>query len=171
VIVIGAGIAGLVAGHELKRQGHDVVVLEAQNRVGGRVHTLRTFGPGLYAEAGAMRLPRAHDLTIRYCEEFNLPMRPFVMGNPKGLVHVGGVRMTAQEANEHPSCSPSISPMTSAAGRPTSCGRRRSASCAFWSSGTAMPHGRRSCATTTSIRSTSTSASAAGPPVPSSTSA
>jgi monoamine oxidase len=102
VIVIGAGIAGLVAGHELKRQGHDVVVLEAQNRVGGRVHTLRTFGPGLYAEAGAMRLPRAHDLTIRYCEEFNLPLRPFVMGNPKGLVHVGGVRMTAQEANEHP---------------------------------------------------------------------
>jgi monoamine oxidase len=84
VVVIGAGLAGLVAGYELKRLGHEVVILEAQNRVGGRVHTLRSFGPGLYAEAGAMRIPRAHALTIRYCEEFGLPLRPFVMGNPKG---------------------------------------------------------------------------------------
>ncbi len=102
VVVIGAGVAGLVAAHELERQGHDVVVLEAQNRVGGRIHTLRSFAPGLYAEAGAMRIPRAHDLTIRYCEEFGLPLRPFSMGNPKGLVHVGGVRMTIAEANANP---------------------------------------------------------------------
>jgi monoamine oxidase len=102
VVVIGAGMAGLVAAYELKRQGHEVVVLEAQNRVGGRIHTLRSFAPGLYAEAGAMRIPRAHDLTIRYCEEFGLPLRPFVMGNPKGLVHVGGVRMTAAEAQADP---------------------------------------------------------------------
>src|SRR5688500_1053942 len=60
VVVIGAGLAGLVAAYELKRQRHDVVVIEAQNRVGGRGHTLRTFAPGLYAEAGAMRIPRAH---------------------------------------------------------------------------------------------------------------
>ena len=103
VIVIGAGLAGLVAGYELKRQGHDVVVLEAQNRVGGRVRTLRTFAPGLYAEAGAMRIPRAHDLTIRYCEAFGLPLRPFVMGNPRGLVYLGGKRMTMAEANADPS--------------------------------------------------------------------
>ena len=84
VVVIGAGMAGLVAAYELKRQGHDVAVLEAQNRVGGRVFTCREFAPGLYAEAGAMRIPRSHDLTIEYCELFDLPMRPFVMGNPKG---------------------------------------------------------------------------------------
>jgi monoamine oxidase len=82
VIVLGAGLAGLAAGYELKRQGHDVVILEAQDRVGGRVHTLRTFAPGLYAEAGAMRIPRAHDLTMRYIEEFGLSVRPFMMGNP-----------------------------------------------------------------------------------------
>ncbi|MDQ3492340.1 MAG: FAD-dependent oxidoreductase, partial [Chloroflexota bacterium] len=99
VIIVGAGLAGLVAGFELKRQGHEVVILEAQNRVGGRIHTLRSFAPGLYAEAGGMRIPRVHDLTLRYCHHFGLPMRPFVMGNPKGLVHVGGVRMTAEEAN------------------------------------------------------------------------
>jgi monoamine oxidase len=102
VIVLGAGLAGLVAGYELQRQGHEVVILEAQDRVGGRVHTLRTFAPGLYAEAGAMRIPRAHDLTMRYLETFGLQVRPFVMGNPKGLVHVGGLRTTVAAADADP---------------------------------------------------------------------
>lgn len=102
VIVIGAGVAGLVAAYELKRQGHEVLVLEAQGRVGGRIYTLRGFAPGIYAEAGAMRIPRSHELTLRYCEAFGLPLRPFVMGNPRGLVHVGGERMTLAEANADP---------------------------------------------------------------------
>jgi len=103
VIVLGAGLAGLVAAFELKREGHEVVVLEAQNRVGGRIYTLRTFAPGLYAEAGGMRIPRAHDLTLRYCELFGLPLRPFVMGNPKALVFVQGRRLTKEEADRDPS--------------------------------------------------------------------
>lgn len=98
VIVIGAGMAGLVAAYELARAGHEPVVLEAQNRVGGRIYTLRTFAPGLYAEAGAMRIPRVHDLTLAYVDHFGLQTRPFAMGNPKGLVHIGGRRMTAEEA-------------------------------------------------------------------------
>src|SRR5918999_5918596 len=103
VVIVGAGLAGLVAAYELAAQGHEPVVLEAQNRVGGRIYTLRSFAPGLYAEAGGMRIPRVHDLTLRYCELFGLPLRPFVMGNPKGLVHVGGERMTVEEANADPS--------------------------------------------------------------------
>jgi monoamine oxidase len=102
VIVIGAGMAGLVAAFELARQGHDPIVLEAQNRVGGRVYTMRSFAPGLYAEAGAMRIPRVHDLTLEYCDMFGLELRPFVMGNPKALVHIGGQRMTAEEASRQP---------------------------------------------------------------------
>jgi monoamine oxidase len=106
VVIVGGGLAGLVAGYELLRQGHDPVILEAQNRVGGRIHTLRDFAPGLYAEAGGMRIPRAHDLTLAYCREFGLELRPFVMGNPKGLVYVGGVRMTAEEAGAAPDLLP-----------------------------------------------------------------
>ena len=60
VVVVGAGMAGLVAADALLRAGHEPVVLEAQQRVGGRVYTLREpFAAGLYAEAGAMRIPRS----------------------------------------------------------------------------------------------------------------
>ncbi|MGI8928148.1 MAG: flavin monoamine oxidase family protein, partial [Candidatus Limnocylindrales bacterium] len=102
VIIIGGGIAGLVAAFELQRQGHEPLVLEAQHRVGGRVRTIRDFAPGLYAEAGAMRIPRVHDLTLAYCDLFGLELRPFVMGNPKTFVHINGQRMTVAEADEHP---------------------------------------------------------------------
>ena len=40
VIIIGGGPAGLSAGYELKRAGHEVVILERQHRVGGRVKTI-----------------------------------------------------------------------------------------------------------------------------------
>lgn len=44
VIVIGAGIAGLACANELRRFGFNVQILEARNRNGGRVHTLRDSG-------------------------------------------------------------------------------------------------------------------------------
>ena len=53
VIVVGAGMAGLVAAFELAQVGHDVIVLESQTRVGGRVYTLGEkdgFAKGLHAE-------------------------------------------------------------------------------------------------------------------------
>jgi monoamine oxidase len=106
VVIIGAGVAGLVAAFELARQGHEPLLLEAQDRVGGRVYTLRDWAPGLYIEAGAMRIPRVHTLTLEYCRLFGLEMRPFVMGNPRAFVHVGGQRMTMQEANDRPEALP-----------------------------------------------------------------
>ena len=125
MVIIGAGLAGLVAAYELERQGHDPIVLEAQNRVGGRIYTLRDFAPGLYAEAGGMRIPRVHDLTLRYCEEFGLELRPFTMGNPKGLVYIGGVRMTSEEASRRAGSAVVPGRRRGArAHRPTRCGRR-----------------------------------------------
>jgi len=71
-------MAGLVAGHELSKLGHDVAILEARTRPGGRVYTLREpFSDGLYAEAGAARIPDEHELTLKYVKEFELPLEPF----------------------------------------------------------------------------------------------
>ncbi|MCK5484293.1 MAG: FAD-dependent oxidoreductase [Gemmatimonadetes bacterium] len=77
VIIVGAGLAGLAAAYELTEAGDDVTVLEARDRAGGRVHTLREpFADGLYAEAGAMF---AGGLCVHYGEllgvEFFRPER------------------------------------------------------------------------------------------------
>ncbi len=77
VIIVGAGLAGLVTAYELDKQNFDVTVLEAQERVGGRVFTLRNFGGGVHADAGAARIPTEHDLTHRYIREFQLRLIPF----------------------------------------------------------------------------------------------
>ncbi|HEU4710627.1 MAG TPA: FAD-dependent oxidoreductase [Pyrinomonadaceae bacterium] len=78
MLILGAGMAGLVAGHELSKLGHDVTILESRNRPGGRVHTLREpFDDGLHAEAGAARIRGTHALTLKYVKEFELPLEPF----------------------------------------------------------------------------------------------
>ena len=107
VVIVGAGMAGLVAGLELARAGHDVEILEARPRVGGRVHTLREpFTDGLYAEVGAMRIPRTHDLTMAYCERFGLRLSPFTMGNPRGYVVLQGRRWRLGDVQTDPACLP-----------------------------------------------------------------
>src|SRR5580704_2980232 len=53
VVVVGAGLAGLRAADVLRKAGRPVVVLEARDRAGGRVLTIRAgFADGLHAEAG-----------------------------------------------------------------------------------------------------------------------
>jgi monoamine oxidase len=98
VVIVGAGMAGLAAGYELLRAGHEPVILEARGRAGGRVYTLREpFTHGLYGEAGAMRIPRSHHLTHAYCAKFNLTLSPFTMGNGQGYCYLAGRRLRAGE--------------------------------------------------------------------------
>ncbi len=81
VVVLGAGIAGLVTAYNLERAGFDVTVLEARDRVGGRNWSIRggttvamlgeadqtaSFADGLYFNAGPARIPSHHQGLIGY---------------------------------------------------------------------------------------------------------
>jgi len=101
VLIVGAGLSGLVAAYELRKLGHRVIVLEAQRRPGGRVYSVRApFSDGLYAEVGAARIPDNHDLTLHYVREFNLPLTPFYPATGSRMYSIGGKRIRADVSGE-----------------------------------------------------------------------
>ena len=84
VIILGAGIAGLVCAYEMRWAGFECTVLEARERPGGRNWTLRrgsklaftdgttqecTFDEGNYFNCGPARLPSIHKTMLGYCSE------------------------------------------------------------------------------------------------------
>jgi monoamine oxidase len=87
VIILGAGIAGLVSAYEMRRAGFDCTVLEARERPGGRNWTLRRgsrlvftdgtsqecrFDEGNYFNCGPARLPSIHKTMLGYCVELGI---------------------------------------------------------------------------------------------------
>ncbi|NUN12182.1 MAG: FAD-dependent oxidoreductase [Myxococcales bacterium] len=101
IVVLGAGMAGLTAAYELMKRGHEVVVLEAQSRVGGRIWTWRDgFKDGQYGEMGAVRIPDVHDQTLAYVEELGLELDEFGSGDP--LYYLKGERFVHKDGDGWP---------------------------------------------------------------------
>jgi monoamine oxidase len=72
VVIAGAGLAGLVAARELEARGVKVTVIDARDRIGGRVHTLRDLGDGIHAEAGADLIEAEQTLVLELARELRL---------------------------------------------------------------------------------------------------
>jgi monoamine oxidase len=76
-IVIGAGLAGLAAAYRLKNYQFHVTVLEAQDRLGGRVLTHRFVeGPGLNCELGGEWIGKNHIKIRGLCRRLGLKLQP-----------------------------------------------------------------------------------------------
>src|SRR4051794_23467944 len=101
VLVAGAGLAGLSCAWELTKSGHDVLLLEASDRIGGHVRTLTEgFPDGLYADCGAEHFTKpGYDLCYRYAEEFGLTLLPYPHRNNQ-LVVADGRMMPEQQAKQ-----------------------------------------------------------------------
>jgi monoamine oxidase len=103
VLILGGGMAGLVSASLLKRAGHEVVILEGNNRIGGRVYTVREpFSSGNYLDFGAMRIPENHELVFEYIKRFNLPVNRFINSSPWDLIYANNVLTTKREYKKNP---------------------------------------------------------------------
>jgi monoamine oxidase len=91
VVVIGAGLAGLRAATDLVAAGRDVTVLEARDRVGGRVWSHR-FDNGQYCERGAEFVDTNHVEVIDLARRLGLTLSDVTSGHDptKRLLDIGG---------------------------------------------------------------------------------
>jgi monoamine oxidase len=90
-VVVGAGAAGLCAARTLRAAGWAPSVLEAADRAGGRIHTVRAgLAPGQFAELGAMRFADGHALVWECVNRYGLRAAPFTMHDPTGLACFAG---------------------------------------------------------------------------------
>lgn len=74
VLIIGAGFSGLAAAHYLKKKKFNVTVLEARNRIGGRVFSYDIPSENLVVELGAEWVGASHERIISLCKEFGLEL-------------------------------------------------------------------------------------------------
>jgi monoamine oxidase len=102
VLILGAGIAGMVSAMEMRAAGYKVTVLEYNNRPGGRNWTLYGgdtytelggatqhvgFDPGQYINPGPWRLPYHHQGILYYANKLNVALEPFTQVNFNAYVH------------------------------------------------------------------------------------
>ena len=102
VLILGAGVAGMVAAMELRDAGYQVRVLEYNGRPGGRNWSLYggdtytelggatqhvQFDPGQYINPGPWRLPYHHRGILHYAQRLGVTMEPFTQVNYNAYVH------------------------------------------------------------------------------------
>lgn len=106
VVILGAGITGLVMAYRMERAGFSVTLVEARRRTGGRNWTLRHgdkvemigeaeqtvgFSEGMYFNAGPARIPSHHQGLLSYCKLLGVPLEVEVNFSNSALLQSDGV--------------------------------------------------------------------------------
>ncbi len=106
VVILGAGIAGLVSAYELCKSGFECTILEARERPGGRSWSVRdgsvveftdgtrqqcTWSDGGYLNAGPARIPSIHTHLLDYCSQLGVPLEVEVNASRSALMQAPGM--------------------------------------------------------------------------------
>jgi monoamine oxidase len=99
VVVIGAGFSGLAAAYELTRAGYDVTVVEARNRVGGRILSFSDLVPGKNVEGGGEFLGLNHPTWMAYAKQFKLELLEVTEEDAEAPIVLDGKRLSSDESD------------------------------------------------------------------------
>jgi monoamine oxidase len=98
IVVVGAGFSGLAAAYELTRAGYDVTVVEARNRVGGRVISFSDVVPGKNVEGGGELIGSNHPAWVGYAKQFKLSFLDVGEEDLEFPIVLNGKRLTGDES-------------------------------------------------------------------------
>ena len=98
VVIIGGGFSGLAAAYELSRAGYVVTVVEARNRVGGRVLSFSDLVPGKNVEGGGELIGSNHSTWVAYAKQFKLEFLDVSEEDAEAPIMLGGKRLSADAA-------------------------------------------------------------------------
>src|SRR5262245_52223194 len=97
ILVVGAGLSGLVAAHRLREAGKRVIVIEARAVPGGRVRTVRDFSGGVYGDLGPARIADTHSYAIHWVNELGLSLTPFQPAGEATIFSLNGMRARSDD--------------------------------------------------------------------------
>ncbi|HWN85888.1 MAG TPA: FAD-dependent oxidoreductase [Vicinamibacterales bacterium] len=100
VVIIGAGFSGLTAAYELSRAGYTVTVVEARNRVGGRVLSFSDLVPGKNVEGGGELIGSNHPTWVAYAKQFKLQFLDVSEEDGEAPIVLGGKRLSEKVEEE-----------------------------------------------------------------------
>ncbi|XP_020500532.1 L-amino-acid oxidase [Labrus bergylta] len=102
IAIIGGGMAGLTAAKFLEDAGHTVTIIEASDRIGGRVETFRNRREGWYAEVGAMRIPSFHKILLSFASKLQISLNHFIQDDINTYYFVNGVLQKTYAVENNP---------------------------------------------------------------------
>lgn len=100
IVIVGAGFSGLACAHELRSAGYDVTVVEARDRLGGRVLSFSDLVPGKNVEGGGELIGSNHPTWVAYAEKFGLEFLDVTESEDEAPIYLDGKRLGEKESGE-----------------------------------------------------------------------